>query len=380
MRSPWSTWFLAAALAAVSATSALAAPGWLGVSTQPTDADLRSGLDLSRDGLLVNRVFEGSPAEKAGLRKGDVILRFNGRAVIEPEDLRDLVRDSGSGRSAQVEVWRGGASRMLQVTLSELPDDQRGAPPAPPAPPADPDDRHVRRKVYVNGREFSDDEIERKLRELRIEIPDMRELRDLKALRDLGDIRVWTDGDAPMAVRTGRGRLGVRVEDLTPELGEALGVGGGKGVMVVEVFEDTPAQKAGLRAGDVVLEVAGRAVEDRDDLVRALEDREGGVDILLARKGARRTVNVDLPEAREMRWRARAPRGYSMRIPEPGRAPRVYRFDTGPEGGWGDAGLRDELRDLKLELRELKQQLGEMQQAKPGTPPKPAAPATPKKK
>ena len=401
MRSPWSTWFLAAALAAVSATSALAAPGWLGVSTQSTDADLRSGLDLARDGLLVNRVFEDSPAEKAGLRKGDVILRFNGRAVIEPEDLRDLVRDAGSGRSAQVEVWRGGASRMLQVTLGELPESERGATPAPPAPPAppvdrsrapeldrlhsptppappaEPEPRHVRRKVYVNGRELSDEDIERKLRDLRIELPDLRGLRELEGL---GDVRVWTDGAAPMAPRGGRGRLGVRVEEVSPELGEALGVGGGKGVVVMQVYEDTPAQSAGLRAGDVILEVAGHPVGDRDDLVRELAEHDGSVDIVLTRKGARRTVKVELPERRsEMRWRA-APRSYSMRIPEPGRAPRVYRFDTGPEGAWGDAELREELRDLKQELRELKEQLGEMQQAEPSTPPRTAAPATPKKK
>ena len=69
MRSRLSVWVFTAALFAVTAVPALAAQGWLGVSTQPTDADLRRGLDLTRDGLLVNRVFADSPAERAASRR-----------------------------------------------------------------------------------------------------------------------------------------------------------------------------------------------------------------------------------------------------------------------------------------------------------------------
>jgi len=396
-----------AALFAVTAVPALAAQGWLGVSTQQTDADLRRGLDLTRDGLLVNRVFADSPAERAGLKKGDVILRFDGQSVTEPEELRDAVREAGSGRTAKMEIWRLSAARTLEVKLAEVPaseqdsyDDvpvpptprsaptppappaqdrsrapelQRNTPPTPPTPPAAPDgDRRVHRKVYVNGRQLSDDEIDDKVKELHIE--------------GMDDWHLWSDGHGPSMFYGGtRGRLGVRVEKLTPELGEALGVPSGKGVVVLEVIEDTPAQKAGLRAGDVIVEVAGHEVSDRDDLAKALEDEVGRVDIVLTRKGSRRTIQAELPEQKSFSWSRSPGRTFSMRIPEPRRAPRVYRYDAGPNDG-GDAELREEMRQLKEEVRELKQQLGEQEQqqlekekAKEPAKPKTPAPA-PKKK
>jgi hypothetical protein len=396
---------LTAALLAVAAVPALAAQGWLGVSTQQTDADLRRGLDLTRDGLLVNRVFADSPAERAGIKKGDVILRFDGQSVTEPEELREAVREAGPGRSAKVEIWRLSASRTVDVKLAEMPESEQDsyyevpvpptprsapAPPAPPAPdrsrapelqrntpptpPAAPDaDTRVHRKVYVNGRQFSEDEIDEKIKELRIE--------------GMGDWHMWSDERTPgssMFYGGTRGRLGVRVEKLTPELGEALGVPTGKGVVVLEVIEDTPAQKAGVRAGDVIVEVAGHEVNDRDDLTKALADETGRVDIVLTRKGSRRTVQAELPEQKSFSWSRSPGRTFSMRIPEPRRAPRVYRYDAGPNDG-GDAELREEMRQLKEELRELKQHLGDQEQqlekekAKEPAKPKTPAPA-PKKK
>ena len=399
MRSRLSPWLLAACLAATTALPSFAAPGWLGVSTQPTDADLRRGLDLSRDGLLVNRVFDGTPAERAGLQKGDVILRFNGSSVTEPEQLRDAVRSAGSGKSAKLEVWRDGASKTLDVKLVEVPaseqdssnDDtptppsrsrapelERNAPPAPPAPraPKAPSAPTEHRRVWVNGRELTDDEIEDKLRDLRIE--GWGDIDDFKHLKDL---KVWTDGQAPMIARSGRGRLGVRVEKLSSEMGEALGVTGNKGVVVLEVIEDTPAQKAGLRAGDVILEVGGREVADRDDLTKALAEHEGRVDIVLTRKGARRTVQADLPtrsEPKSYRWESGpGEKTFTFRIPEPGHRGWVYRSPSERDGG--DEKLRAELDQLKQEMDELKQQLGEKQdKAKPKASPVPKASTTPK--
>ena len=122
MRSKMARWLVAATLLAMTAVPALAAGrGWLGVTTQATDDDLRRGLDLTRDGLLVNQVSDDSPADRAGLRKGDVILTYNSRTVTEPEDLRQLVRDTEPGRTASLGVWRDGSRRTLQVTVGEVP-------------------------------------------------------------------------------------------------------------------------------------------------------------------------------------------------------------------------------------------------------------------
>jgi len=394
MRTPPSTWLLAALLFAATAVPALASPGWLGVTTQSTDEDLRRGLDLTRDGLLVNRVFADSPADRAGLRKGDVILRFDGRTVTEPEDLRDLVRDAGSGRNVSVELWREGSRRTLDVRLGVLPEDERDSieTPVPPTPPRAPrapeaprvndrsrapeldwkraddkrsddersDDRdrdRTHRRMIINGREVPEAEMEKHLKEL-----DLEGLESLKGLEALKDMHVWKDADGRSFSLSGpsRGRLGVRIEKLSGDLGQALGVTGGAGVLVLEVYEDTPAQKAGLKAGDVIVEVGGRKVADPDDLVSELGRQTGRVDLVVTRRGSRRTVQADLPERRERRMSGVAPRArsFNFRIPEPDRAPRVYRWQT--EGDTDrDADLREELRQLRRELRELREQVGE---------------------
>src|SRR5262249_47547438 len=116
MRSKMARWLLAASLLALATSPVLAAArGWLGGTTQPTDDDLRRGLDLPRDGLLVNQVTDDSPADRAGLRKGDVILSYNGHAVSDPDDLRRLVRATEPGNTASLGVWRDGSRRALRV-------------------------------------------------------------------------------------------------------------------------------------------------------------------------------------------------------------------------------------------------------------------------
>ncbi|HTM56775.1 MAG TPA: PDZ domain-containing protein, partial [Candidatus Udaeobacter sp.] len=95
--------------------------GWLGVSTQTLDGDLREGLDYKGDGVLVNSVMDGSPAERAGLHQGDVIIQFDGRDVDSPERLRELVRGTHSGERVRLEVARGSRRETLSVTLGELP-------------------------------------------------------------------------------------------------------------------------------------------------------------------------------------------------------------------------------------------------------------------
>ena len=403
MRSQLSVALLAVSLATAAATTTFAAgQGWLGVTTQATDADLRRSLDLTRDGLLVNRVSADSPAARAGLKRGDVILSYNSRSVSEPDELRSLVRDTEPGRNVDLVVWRDGARRTLDVEVGELPGDEEGmfdvptpgaapTPEAPetPEPPRAPkaprsrefserheDDGTVHRRMFEDGRELSDKEIEERLKDKDFE--SLHELKGLKELKDLPGLG-WGDsnGRTFMFEGSGRGRLGVRVEKLTGDLAQVLGVTGDGGVLVVEVIEDTPAQKAGVRAGDVIVEVAGHEVSDREDLTKALNDEVGRVDIVLTRKGSRRTVQADLPERKSMSWSRSPGRSFSFRIPEPGRAPRVYRYDTEHNSDGGDAELREEMRQLKEELRELKQQLGDQEQQQLEKAKEPAKPKTP---
>ena len=151
---------------------------------------------------------------------------------------------------------------------------------------------------------------------------------------------------------SGRGRLGVRIDDLNKDMADALGVTAGKGALVREVIEDTPAQKAGMRAGDVIVKVGTDTVDDTDDLTRALRDKEGKVAIDVLRKGAKRTVNVDLPARDEMR--SRAPRAYSFRIPEPGSG--AWGYSKSKDSADSEA-LRREIEDLRKEIQDLRDQM-----------------------
>jgi serine protease Do len=310
-----------ALLALVVSSPVLAASGYLGLGLQALDADLRAGLDLPVEGVLVNSVAPESPAARAGLVKGDVLLTFDGKPSPDPTELRRLVRATAPGRKVAVELWRNGARRTIEVTVGEAPADAERAP-----------ESDVRRRIVVNGRELTEDD----------------------AMR-------WFEGDddGPFTrtprmfmmrepAGANRGRLGVRIEPLRDDLAEALGATGVKGVLVLEVMPDSPAARAGMRAGDIVTRVADRAVPSPDSLVAALADRDGKVTLTVRRKGMTRELSAELSARREVRVEVRE-RGD---IREPG--PRGPGYDGMPRR---DGALREELESLRRELRDLREQL-----------------------
>ena len=356
MRSKLARGLLAASLLALATapvlgvTSSDTGRGWLGVTTQPTDSDLRKSLRLKQDGLLVNQVTRDSPADRAGLRRGDVILTYNSRNVVTPEQLRDQVRDTEPGRTVSLGISRDGHGKNLELKVGDVSDsgdfDDEDAP-TPPPPPAAPraprsytfhDDGHTHR-FFIDGREIPEDQMDDHLKDLKIK---------LKGMDDLPFVH--THVYTPMAPRNPRGRLGVRVETLSDDLAQALGVDSGKGALVMEVIEDTPAQRAGIRAGDVIVRVGSEPVEDQDDLVRALSTRSGKVNIDLIRKGDPRTVEAELDSGRSSgddNW---------IRIPEPAPRSRGFRWRTGDSSD-DDAALRREIEDLRKELQELREEM-----------------------
>lgn len=377
MRSKLSVVVLALSLLATAATSAFAAQGWLGVTTQSIDSEQRRDLDLTRDGLFVSSVSSGSPADRAGVERGDVILSYDGRAVSEPDELRRLVRNTPPGETATLSIWRDGSRRAIEVRVGELPSgdqDEFDTPvPSPPDPPSAPrapraprdmhgeDDGTVHRRMIIDGKELTEEEMDQKMKELEKDgVLHEKHFKELKDLKDLPGMRGWSsdDGRTFSMFGTGRGRLGVRVERLTDDLAESLGVGGDEGVLVVQVIEDTPAQRAGLRAGDIIVRVEGTTVSDPDELVRALRDESGTVDIVVLRKGVRRTITATLDRAGTPRSLAPNARRFERRIPEPNRSPQVYRWRARDEAR-SNEDLREELRQLRRELEELRRELGE---------------------
>jgi len=320
--------------------------GWLGVTTQRVTAELRDALDLQGDGVLVNTVVGAGPAERAGIRKGDIITSVNGQSVDSPSELAEAVRALKSGATASVRVLRRGTAQTFSVRLGERPDALDEGDWETPAPSRDHDRGESRIRAFKDGKEVDPDDLDFHFEGLE----GLEGLRGLRNLRDMPGMSAWA---------WNRPRLGVRLQEMNPDLAGYFGGTNGRGALVVEVIEDTPAEKAGIKAGDVITAVGTTTVDDADDLMKAIADDEGKVSLTVVRKGVRRTIEADLGDAprSSMTWRmrdGRAPRAprapLAPRSPEPPRAPKAFS-----DGDDGD--LRREMQELRRQLDELKREL-----------------------
>ena len=273
---------------------------WLGIYMQSLDEDLRDA--YGQDGVLVSRVSSDSPAKTAGILRGDLITKIDGKPVSDSDELSNEIESHQVGEKISVTLLRDSRERTVVITLAERPDDLDDAPmytPRPPRAPRAPRPPRTPRMFWGNG--------------------------DFDHLMSFGN----------------RGRLGVRVETLNDQLGEAFEVPDGKGVLVLQVMEETPAQEAGMKAGDVIVRVGTRTIEDHDDLTRALRSSTGKVEIEVVRKGTRRVLTPTLPavKSRSFSWSDDSD-------------PRVKIRTL--EGDDENAELRKELEQLRRELDELK--------------------------
>jgi len=101
------------------------ARGWLGVHIQSIDENLAESMDLEEDeGALISSVEPGSPAERSGLKIGDVILEFGDEEVEDARALPRIVANTDKGDKVQVTVWRDGKRKSLDVTLGSLPGEE----------------------------------------------------------------------------------------------------------------------------------------------------------------------------------------------------------------------------------------------------------------
>lgn len=233
-----------------STTMRRAAAGYLGVGVIDLTDDRVKALNLKDDrGVEVKRVTEGSPAAKAGMKEGDVVLDVNGRTVEDVAQFIHSIADSAPGTRVALGIWRNGARQSLSATLEERPANQAFGPempggPIPPMPPMPP---------MPGNREFA-----------------------------------LTMGDSP--------RVGFEGEALSPQLAEYFGVK--EGVLVRTVNAGTPAEKAGLKAGDVVVKVDGMTVAmpmEITGLVRA--SRKKTITFTVVRNRKEMAVEVELASA-----------------------------------------------------------------------------------
>ncbi|MBL7074869.1 PDZ domain-containing protein [candidate division KSB1 bacterium] len=217
--------------------------GWLGVYLDNLTPEIKESLDYGgKYGVLVEEVAKDSPAEEAGIEDGDIIVEWDGKTVKNIYKLKRWIREGKAGDKMTVKIFRDGEEKVLEVEVG-------GRPWGPPG---------------------------------------------------LGFFRWGPEGFFEMA-KEERAWLGVRLQDLTDQLGKYFGVKDGKGALISEVLEDSPAEEAGLKAGDVVIQWDDEKIEDAQGLRSWV--REAGVGdeitLLVKRNRKKKKFKVKLAEAPE---------------------------------------------------------------------------------
>jgi serine protease Do len=230
--------------------------GYLGVGLAELTDDRVKALNLKDDqGLEIKRVDENSPAAKAGLKENDVILEVNGKGIEGLGQFQTLIAETPPGTKVNLTIWRNGAKQTVSATLDSrqanffdfFGRDFPGAP-LPPAPPAVPFDR---------GYPFP-------------AIP----------------------GNSPM--------VGFEGESLNSQLAAFFGVK--EGVLVRFVNANTPAERAGLKAGDVVVKVNGTPVTTPREITGVVmrANRKKAISFTVMRNKKEVSLNVEIAEDRSV--------------------------------------------------------------------------------
>lgn len=293
----------AAVFAAPAVPAIYGNDNFLGVHVEEVTRENMSGYGLSGEprGVAVRRVVQGGPAERAGLREKDVIVRFDGEEVSSVRKLNRLIDESAPEHGARLTIRRGGAEQALTVKLGRRESFVQTFEGFDVAPFAG--------ELFRRGEESraQGEALGRRAEELRRRAEEMQ--------------RNHPDGVYSFAFGPGR-RIGVSTSTLGKQLADYFGVA--HGALVSSVEENSPAAKAGLKAGDIIIEAEGEQIKDAGDLSRVINRKEEGeVTLTVMRDKQRRTLKVT-PERRQPQTFQFTPGAYAApRIAAVRAAPRV---------------------------------------------------------
>jgi len=214
---------------------------WLGVVTTSLDRSHIRKLNLDIDeGDVIQEVVADSPADKAGFEDDDVITEVDGEKINEEHDLGDIIADHDPGDKVSITLIRDGKQKQILVALGDREDYDE--------------------PLIVSGTVHG---------------------------------KPWTS----FGRNQNYGYIGVSLTELTRQLGGYFGVDRGKGVLVNEVEKDSPAEGAGLKAGDVIVAIDSEKVSDISDAQEMIRDKEEGdkiaVSVIRDRKPMTLTVEVE---------------------------------------------------------------------------------------
>ncbi len=198
--------------------------GWLGVMIQKITPELKDKLKLKDErGALVADVTSSGPADKAGIKRGDVIVSFDGKVIKQMKDLPYIVGTTPVNKTVLVEVIRKGQKKDFQIKLGELKEGKESK-------------EAVQEKPY----------------------------------------------------------LGMNIEELTPQLAQNLGISETSGLVVAQVKNNTPAAEAGLKQGDIILEIDQITVKKLEQFNKKIQDYKKGDNILFLIKRGGSTLYLTL--------------------------------------------------------------------------------------
>lgn len=201
--------------------------GWIGVTIQELTPELAQKFGLkASEGALVSDVAKGSPAHKAGLMRGDIILEFNGKKVRDVAALRNIVAQSKVGSQVEMKILRKDREMTLKTTIMELPEEIGEA------------------------------------------VPSSSQNMDM--------------GDSPLS--------GMTVMDLNAAIAKQLGIDRDeKGVVIVKIEPGTPAEDAGVRKGDVIQEIDKQRINNVNEFNKIVSKiRPGNTVLLFVNRSGRR--------------------------------------------------------------------------------------------
>lgn len=210
---------------------------WIGVSVKDLNSDLAEKYGVkSKEGVIVTEVEEDSPAEKAGIKKNDLVLKFGKDEVKDSEQLVELVQKYKAGDNVVVQVSRDNEKKNISVVIANRPKE------------------------------------------------------------NMFNVFEGFPKGFPFNMGGNRAKMGVQLIELNPELGEYFGSPTKKGMLVKKVEKDSPAEKAGVKAGDVIIGIGKESVEDLHDITTALKGFKKGdkAEVTVIRKGAEMKIQVEV--------------------------------------------------------------------------------------
>jgi serine protease Do len=217
--------------------------GWLGVAIQDVTPTLAEGLGIDEGkGALIASVQDGSPADEAGLKSGDVVLGFGDHTISSPKDLSRVVAETPSGTAVPVKIWRDRAEKTLSITVAQM----------------------------------------------------KEEVASAEGPGDGGN-------DGPAASDT-VAQLGATLAPVTDQAKEHFGLSDdAEGVVVADLDQDSALAEQGVRPGDVIERVNDQAVSTPADVAKALrtgsDDKRAVAVMLIDRDGNERYVAVEISQS-----------------------------------------------------------------------------------